>query len=155
MITNEDFEATSWHDNPIHAFRLVEGENGGGDLSLDIDHIVEWVLGDDGYYLFTLVAADLTFHDVTNLVISIDYQSCTACLQPLTIHDIQRRAVEYQNEGAGYRWEIDINWPRNSFMKFQASGFTQTARTEPVAGQGQALPLHLRNVGFPVKGSAT
>ena len=146
MITNEHFDATSWHDNPIHAFRIVEGVNGGGDLILDIDHIVEWVLHDDGYYGFTLVASDLTFHDVTDLVISIDFPSCSAGLVPPSIHDIQRETIKCPNDSTGYKWGIDINWPRNSFIKFQASGFTQTARSEPIAGQSQALPVAMRNV---------
>ena len=147
MITNDHFEATSWHDNPIHAFRIVEGEHGGGDLILDIDHIVEWVLRDDGYYAFTLVAANLTFHDVTDLIISIDYLSCSAGLQPPSIHDIQRETATYPNDSRRYKWAIDINWPRNSFIRFWGSGFTQTARTEPIAGQGQTLPVAMRNVG--------
>ena len=146
MITNKHFEAMSWHDNPVHAFRTVEGENGGSDLILDIDHIVEWTLRDDGYYTFTLVASDLVFHDVANLVIAIDYQSCSACLQPPSIHHIEREAIKCENESRNYKWAIDINWPRNSFIKFHASSFTQTARTEPIAGQGQALPVAMRNV---------
>jgi hypothetical protein len=33
----------SEHDNHVHAVRLAEGEDGAGDLELDIDHIPEWL----------------------------------------------------------------------------------------------------------------
>ncbi len=147
MITNEQSDVTSWYDNPMHAFRIVEGVNGGGDHILDIDRIVEWALRDDGHCGFTLVASDLTFHDVTDLVISVDHVCCSAGLTPPRVRDVQRETIMYPNDSTGDKSPIAINWTQNSVIKFEASGFTQTVRRELIAEQRQGLPVTLRNVG--------
>lgn len=38
-------ELRSWHDNAVHAFHLtdVNPEHGTSTLTLDIDHIIEWI----------------------------------------------------------------------------------------------------------------
>ena len=43
-----DFDGMSWHDNAVHAIRVVEGEHGAGKLVLDIDYILEWLRDDSG-----------------------------------------------------------------------------------------------------------
>jgi hypothetical protein len=47
-----------WHHNSVHAFRVVEGKDGAGELVLDIDHIVEWIESEKGYK-FRVAPADL------------------------------------------------------------------------------------------------
>lgn len=48
MLTADNFEQLNWHDNAIHAFRILEGDdNMGGGLMLDIDFIAEWLQGTD------------------------------------------------------------------------------------------------------------
>lgn len=71
--TNADFERLSWHDNHVHGLRIVEGEHGSGELVLDIDHIVEWLPPVEGSCRFLLAPATLTFHEVYDLRIEIDY----------------------------------------------------------------------------------
>lgn len=131
MAKIEPFEGSGWHDNAVHGFRILEGEDGcSGELVLDIDYIVQWVSpeNENNSYSFQIAPADLTFHDVTELVISIDYASSTAALQPMTIHEIHREVVTYPNGWSSFSWRIEINWPRNSFISFISSGFTQFLR---------------------------
>ena len=133
MSLQERFEDYSWHDNAIHGFRIVEGPDGcGGELILDIDYIVKWLPpeGEDSAFQFRIAPAHLTFHDTTDLVISVDYASCTAALQPMTIHEIHRAVVTYPSGYSSFAWKIEINWPRNSFISFRSPGFTQTLRAE-------------------------
>ena len=89
-MTGDRFDAMSWHDNYVHALRIVEGDWGTGKLILDIDHILEWRKTADGMR-FLIVAAVLTFHDVLNLRLSLDYKSVTAALGPFSLNAIVRR----------------------------------------------------------------
>ena len=62
--TDADFERMSWHDNHVHAIRFVEGQNGEGELVLDIDYILEWQKADGAAFLFRVQPATLVFHGV-------------------------------------------------------------------------------------------
>lgn len=138
----EQFEDYSWHDNAIHGLRIVEGDDGcSGDLILDIDFIVEWLppQGDNNAFEFKVAPADLTFHEATDLVVSVDYASSTAALQPMTIHEIHREVISYLNGHSSFAWKIEVNWPRNSFISFRSSGFTQVLKAEPIVSGAQYL----------------
>lgn len=140
MLTTDNFEELSWHDNAIHAFRILEGDdNTGGQLLLDVDYIAEWLQGSDKGFNFKIVPSDLTFHDVSDLAISVDYAAATAAVQPMTIHEIIREVVTYSNGYSSYKWKIEINWPPKGFISFQATGFTQVPRMEPVVSGAQYL----------------
>jgi len=39
--TDAEYDAMSWHDNAIHGIRFIEGQDGCGELVLDIDYIVD------------------------------------------------------------------------------------------------------------------
>lgn len=145
MYSTEDFETIHWHDNTIHAFNIIEGDDGcSGDLRLDIDFIAEWMPPVDGRYQFKVSPADLIFHNVTGLKISIDYDSCSAALQPPTIHEIHRTPITYPNGYKSFKWDIEINWPRNSSISFDSTGFTQAQRKEAIFSESQSLPPELR-----------
>ena len=142
MAASDDFENYGWHDNAIHAIRIVEGPDGcSGDLVLDIDFILEWLPPEGGEkaFRFRIAPTDLTFHDVTKLVISVDYASSTASFQPMTIHEIHREVVTYPNGYSSFAWKIEINWPRNGLISFRSSGFTQSSRKEPITSDAQYL----------------
>jgi hypothetical protein len=129
-----------WHDNAIHAFRIREGEDGcSGELILDIDFILEWLAPVEHSFNFRIAPADLTFHEVTDLVVSIDYASATAATQPMTIHEIRREAISYPNGHRSFKWNIEINWPPKGLISFQSIGFTQSLRMEPVVSGAQYL----------------
>ena len=136
------FEDCCWHDNAIHGFRMVQGADGcTGDLVLDIDHIVEWLSPPENAaaYHFRIAPALLTFHEVSDLVVSTDYRTHSLAFQPMAIHDIQREEVTYPNGYKSFAWRIELNIPIAGHMTFQASGFTQTERSEPLVSRMQCL----------------
>ena len=138
----ERFEDYCWHDNAIHGLRIVEGPDGcGGELILDIDFIIEWLSPqiEEKAFEFRIAPAYLTFHDATDLVVAIDYASCTAALQPMTIHEIHREVVAYPNGYSSFAWKIEISWPRNSFISFRSPSFTQVLRAQPIVSGAQYL----------------
>lgn len=141
MTTNR-FEDFSWHDNAIHAFRIAEGDDGcSGQLTLDIDYIVKWIspIDEGGRFSFVVSPADLAFHEVTDLVISIDYASCSASLQPMRIGEIQREVFIYPNGHSSFSWKIDLNGPQDSFISFHSPRMSQVLKGEVVRSTSQWL----------------
>ena len=59
--TDSDFDKLSWHDNHVHAFALREGPDGSGDLTLDIDFIVELLPPLEGILQYLIAPATLAF----------------------------------------------------------------------------------------------
>ena len=140
LFATEDFEKIHWHDNAIHGFRIVEGDDGcTGQLLFDIDYIDEWLRASEDLFSFKITPSDLTFHDVSDLVISIDYAALPAALQPMCIQEIKREVVVYPNGHSSFRWKIELNWPFNSFFEFRASGFKQMPRMTAIISESQYL----------------
>ncbi len=137
--TNADFDQLSWHDNHLHGFTVREGEQALGELALDIDFILEWLCDkDSGSCEFRIAPATLTFHEVSDLVVALDYVTTTAALCPASIGEITR---ESRADPSGYRtfnWRIDINWPAGC-IRFIASGFSQILRAAPIVVPQQYL----------------
>ena len=134
--THDQFEEMSWHDNHVHSIRIVEGIHGSGMLVLDLDYILEWICDVDGSR-FRITPATLTFHEVTDLRISLDYAAATAALGPFSIHAIERR-TESRERYVAQIWKILINWPRGEIV-FEATGFEQRAIGRPVVSENQVL----------------
>jgi hypothetical protein len=132
--TEVDFDELSWHDNSVHAFRLVEGDHGIGELILDLDHIVEWIEAEKACR-FRVAPAELRFHNVTDLRMTLDYSSPTAALTPFTLDGIRcgRTAGDRSRH-----WTLNINWPVGH-ISFFATGFTQTLTAEPLVSAKQSL----------------
>lgn len=142
MQLRDRFEDYCWHDNAIHGLRIVEGDEACyGDIILDIDFILEWLppQGEDNAFRFKVAPANLTFHEVTDLVVFVDYAASTAALQPMTIHEIHREVITHPNGHSALTWKVEINWPQNSFISFHSSGFTQVLRAEPIVSGAQYL----------------
>jgi hypothetical protein len=130
------FEAMSWHDNHVHGLRIREGAHGCGELDLDLDYILEWLGPTESSFAWSVAPATLTFLDVFDLRIEIDYAAATAGITPFSISDITR---ETTGEGARSNWKIELNWPKGA-LTFSASGFRQMLRAEPIVSQTQGLP---------------
>ena len=135
--TQQQFDEMSWHDNHVHAIRVEEGEHGAGKLILDIDYILEWVNDAGGKIKFSILPATLTFHEVTNLRMSIDYATPTAALGPISIHAIERR-TEQRERYAAQMWKIVINWPIGE-LTFEAQGYEQRGIGTPLLTDNQWL----------------
>ena len=143
LWTDTQFDEMSWHDNHVHALRIVETAHGQGDLILDIDHIVEWIKGEGGGFNFRILPAVLTFHGVTFLRMSLDYATPTAAFGPFMIHGIERRSEQLTHYIAQL-WKIAISWPLGD-LSFEAHGFTQRARGQAILSAGQCLNPAERN----------
>ena len=135
--STEQFEEMSWHDNHVHAFRIVKGEYGSGQLILDLDYILEWVNDDSGGMRFRIIAATLMFEGVTNLRMVLDYETPTAGLCPFSLNGIERR-IEARERYDALLWTLDINWPAGE-ITFEADGFEQRGIAQPVLTVDQFL----------------
>jgi hypothetical protein len=128
------FADMSWHDTHVHGLQIREGAHGTGALSLDLDYIVEWICAPDGTCEFLLAPATLTFRDIYDLRIEIDYAASSAGIVPFSIAGIEREAVPERPD----RWMIALNWPAGA-IAFRGRGFTQVLRSAPVRSPGQYL----------------
>jgi hypothetical protein len=135
--TDADFDRMLWHDNHVHSIRFVAGKDGEGDLILDIDHILEWMNGEDGGFKFRILPVTLTFHGVMFPRIVIDYAAATAAFGPFMIHGIERR-MEQRSHYEAQVWRIPVTWPGGE-IEFEARGFTQRGEGEPVLTSHQLL----------------
>ncbi len=132
--TDADFPSLSWHDNSVHAFRVIEGKDGTGELTLDIDHIIEWI-NSDKRYDFLVAPAELRFHEVSDLRMTLDYPKISAALSPFTLDRIEVDQSKH--------WTLKVNWPVGE-ISFSSAGFVQRLTGEPILSSSQALDLARR-----------
>ena len=147
--TTNDFDAMSWHDVHVHGFRLdgYKESEGSADLIFDIDFILKWDKSGDTF-LFTICRADLRFHEVFGLKLTLDYATPTAGMSPFSINGIEREAVKFPTGQQSYKWRLPINWPTGS-LEFQAPGFTQVLTGKPQVQSGrQSLTPEKRGGGI-------
>jgi hypothetical protein len=140
--TDADFERMSWHDNHFHGIRFVEGQNGEGELVLDIDYILEWQKAEGTEFLFRVQPATLVFHGVMFPRIAIDYAATTAAFGPFMIDGIERR-VEKRERHEARMWRLPVSWPGGQ-IEFEARGFTQRAEGQPLVSSSQLLSAERR-----------
>jgi hypothetical protein len=140
--SEQQFDEMSWHDNHVHALRIVEGVHGAGQLVLDLDYILEWVKCEGDSCEFRIVPATLVFKDVTSLRLTLDYATPTAALGPFSIHAIERRTERRERYDAQL-WRILVNWPVGE-ISFEASGFEQLATGDPVLSAAMYLDASQR-----------
>jgi len=136
--THEHFDTLSWHDNAVHALRVVEGEYGAGLLIVDIDYILEWRPDESGGFSFLVAPPTRTFHSVSDLKVRLDYATPTAALTPFTIDRIDRRIEKRQHYDA-VLWTLPVNWPDGE-IAFEATGFVQELRAAPIVSRTMWLP---------------
>ena len=144
----DEHDPYAWHDDTVHGLRFDIGDPDAGDwraeLVLDIDHIVEWLRGEDGRVRFRVAPANLTFHDVTDLRIVIDWGDSghRVALHVCSIDRIERQRITEQKiclDRPYWRWRIVLNWPRGGEIAFGASGLTLELRAEPILQDQQQL----------------
>ena len=143
-----DFDGMLWHDNYVYALAVSIGDVARGDwrseLVLDIDHIVEWICEAAPRLRFRVAPATLTFHNVTDLRINLDWgdSGCQTAVSEASIQVIDRSPVGDQKiclDQPYYRWRIEMNNPDGSVITFGATGFTQLLRAEPLLIDEQKL----------------
>lgn len=136
LWTDDEFERMSWHDNHVHALRILEGRYGSGRLLLDVDYILEWHC-DAEEHRFLVQPVTLTFFDVSALRLTLDYASPSAALAPFSIDAIERRLEERERYTARL-WTILISWPPGE-ITFEAAGYEQRAIGRAVPSREQCL----------------
>lgn len=144
-FTQQDFETLSFHDNLLRGV-LFRSEYGQSDLVLDIDYIAEWIL-DDKCCEWRIAAADLTFHGVTGLKLSVDWhdEKFQVCVAGDSIVDVKRELIVPQLvhlDRPYWRWQF--TFAMDTQLVFGAYGFTLQLRQEPVLHNEQSLPLAAR-----------
>lgn len=157
-MTDDRFESTSWHDCPVWGWAIRTPEPDRDDwtsrLLLDIDYIVEWMCGvGDGPARFRIAPATLTFDDVTDLRMALDWRTgqTRATLYPLTIDSVSRSMIENEPPALPaprYRWRIDLCGPETGNLAFDASAHTLHLRAPPIVKREQVLDLHERVGAF-------
>lgn len=135
--TELEFNEMSWHDNHVHGMSLSEGEHGSGTVTFDIDYIVEWIKQESGDIGFRIAPASLIFHEVTNLEIHVDYSKLSAALVPFSLDSITR-TEEKRARYTATVWKLKLNWPEG-FISFEASGYLQVLRMDPIVTTQQLL----------------
>lgn len=134
---------SQFHDNAIHGISFVT-EDFRSDLCLDIDHIIQWptcAAVENKDPVFTISKAVLTFHDVTDLVINIDWGASgyTTSVSGFYIVSIEKekidtplRFLEY------YKWQVITNQLRSK-LTFGASGMSLNLVGAPISVNRQYL----------------
>lgn len=114
--TDPPLELRSWHDNAVHALHLtdVNAEEGTCTMTLDIDHIVEWILRPKTkFYEFRIAPAPLRFYGVFALKVTIDYSIGPIAVMPFQIDGIERSPIDNPyTDAKSFHWTIRVNSPR-------------------------------------------
>jgi hypothetical protein len=155
--THAEFERLSWHDCTVWGIELHPPDPDAGDwtcdLVLDIDFIVEWLcgVGSEDRTRFRVAPATLRFHAVSDLRIAIEWGTSGVTLHEASIDRIEREpAPTASPTRPTYRWRIALNWPRSGEIAFEAGGFTQTLRAEPIVTDRQSLTRRGRQPMSPI-----
>lgn len=145
---SDDVTGIGWHDNLIYSVHFDVGDPAAGEwrteLVLDIDYVTEWLCGADGRAMFRVAPATLTFHDVADLSIAIDFggRQFPHTLNELSIGAITKEMLPSEKAPGRmryWRWRIALNVPDGGEIAFGASGYTQTLRAEPILTENQRL----------------
>ena len=145
---DEEYDAHAWHDDTLHGLRLAVGdpdaEDWRADLVLDIDHITAWEPGEDGRVRFRVAPATLTFHDVTDLRLTVDWGDSghRTALHACAIDRIERARIVDQKiclDRAYWRFRIVLAWPESGEISFGASALALELRAEPILQDQQQL----------------
>src|SRR5512133_3266352 len=126
--TERNFDQMCWHDNHVHGLALRAGEHGLGELALDIDYITEWIC-EAGEFRFRIAPATVTFHEVSDLRLAIDYAAASAAMGPFSLDGISREEFSLAAGHVSYRWKLALNWPGGE-ITFVSPRFTQILRRE-------------------------
>lgn len=145
QYTEQDFDQLDeFHDVLLRGL-LMRSDETVSDLILDIDHIVEGRSIEGGRTCeWLLAAADLTFHGVTGLKFSTDWQDerYQVATSGDWITNVRREAVVPQLvylDRPYWRWEFSFALATQ--LSFGAYGFTLRHRQDPVWSRDSSLSL--------------
>lgn len=159
--TEADFERMGWHDVRIHAIAPIgsyfePGAFLGAELWLDIDYILKWVsiyepkkqrlARKKQHFEFWLAPATLIFEKVAGLTM----KTTNELSQEWEIQDIKREKRAYPSGHETWLWSIQL---QEGLISFQATGFNQYIRREPILHRMQFFRLNERSgISFETPG---
>lgn len=130
--SDADLGQLEWHDVQVHGYAVVPERYL---LVLDIDYIAAWnpPTSPGGRLSFQVAPATLTFENVMDVELQLKSSQGDFSLQEL------RRDDERRIPGASvstWRWVLVLH---EGEMRFRASGFKLSLRSEPVHSETQSL----------------
>jgi hypothetical protein len=144
------FDQVSLHEVRVYAF-LLQRQKFEINLVLDIDYLAEWSLLPDNRFDFIVVPATLTFMDVVDLQIHLDWGASLRREEPygvisnfsgqVIIYDFRRFAYTdpvYIERGY-LRYELDFSEPSDGRISLGAKDFTIVGRQELVRSEHLTL----------------
>lgn len=127
-MTTDNFDPHKFHDNLVHGIAMsVEGFS--SELRLDLDYIADWptcVPGDSHSLEFSVARGLVTFHDVTDLCVKIDWgdSGYTTAVSGPYIDVLQREKIVPALRLPNYfRWRIVFTDEKSS-ITFGASAMS-------------------------------
>lgn len=137
--TVDDYKEMSWHDSHVYSL-FFPSEN--LEFSLDIDYLFKWVLNKEtNLYSFWVSPCLLTFYDVLNLKVSLDFKDTCG----LDIQDIKYAGSRLSPNGKVNILNYEIITDKG-VISFDSTGFIQKIKEQPVFIQSQELGRNSGNV---------
>lgn len=145
--TDSSFEDLCWHDCSVWSigFSSPGPEDWSDDaLTFDLDYILEWPCTPGGRSLFSVAPATLSFRDVTDLRVRLDWPRTDFRTVPglPVIQELCREPVAASGAlpiEPYSLWTMRMAFPVDGGISFGASGFTMTLRAAPVWTPEQQL----------------
>ena len=145
IYTNENFDAISLHDSKVHGVQFcIDVAKFQSDIVFDIDYIVESAC--DSGFQFMVAPAELRFHNVTDLNLSINWGESgfqNSVSGPFIIELAREPAETKMRVKNYYLWKIVCNNEKYN-ISLGASDFTLTLLSDPVASSEQYLDIEER-----------
>jgi hypothetical protein len=131
--TELDYDQMDWHDSCIHAiifpiekFRFI----------LDIDYIFQWRVNPESQlYNFWVAPCELTFQNIYNLSVNIDFKNHIG----VEILDISRPSCRETGNGKATMWNYKIECSHGQ-IEFEATGYIQRIKCRPILSESQVIP---------------
>jgi hypothetical protein len=138
VLAAPDLANRSFHDNTVHAFHLSDEkpDEGTSTLTLDIDHIVEWIEV-PGHFEFEVAPGLLSFFGVFRLKLELDYSVGPIGVTPFSIDRIESTTTP-EKYGTTVHWRIPINSPTGLIL-FEAADWSLTLIGPSVRSRTQSL----------------
>jgi hypothetical protein len=135
LWTHDDFEVMGWHDARLYSFTFTVLPES-FELLMDLDYITKGVhpIPPEISFSFWISPVTLVFHEVQNISAVLEKNE----LGEVEVLDLTRLPA---SSGLGWRWRFELD---SGEISFDASGYTQYFREEPVLSTEQHLGLDRR-----------
>jgi hypothetical protein len=149
-IDSSAFDQVDLHDVDVYGF-FLQRRGDKTDFILDIDYLAEWTLLENNRFEFLVVPATLTFLNVVDLQVHLDWGPSLRKEEPYgvmddflgepTIYDFRRLAYTdpVYTERSYQRYELRFSVPLDGRISLGARDFTIVGRQEGVRSHHQTF----------------